>query len=141
MKKIKLLFAVAISAICLAACSEDEPARMNWEVAASPKENVKAVFDPMFYNQIQITTNGEVGEVTLKCTNYRNLILQGANSENGEYIDTQSHYTAKITENGTVKITFDRMPNNFNERTTLLHIEGNDGKHSTGNTVEICRKP
>ena len=141
MKKIKFLFIVAIAAICLAACSEDEPARMNWEVSATPKENVKAVFDPMFYNQIQVTANGEVGEVTLKCTNYQNLKLQGANSENGEYMDTQSHYTAKITEPGTVKIAFDRMPDNFNETTTLLHIEGNDGKHSSFNTVEICRRP
>lgn len=141
MKKIKLLFAVAIAVMCLASCSENEPARMNWEVSASPKENVKAVFDPTFYKQIQITANGEVGEVILKCTNYLNLNIEGAKNGNGEYVDTQNHYSAKIMESGTIKITIDRMPDNFNEITTLLHIEGFDGKHSTGNTVEICRKP
>ena len=64
-----------IASLVFASCSEDEPAKMLWEVTATPSENVKAAFDPSFYHQIQITSDGEGGEVTLKCTNCKSLNL------------------------------------------------------------------
>lgn len=66
---------VCFAIIVFASCSEDEPAKMLWEVTATPAESVKAAFDPSFYHQIQITSDGEGGEVTLKCTNYKSLNL------------------------------------------------------------------
>lgn len=69
---------VCFAIIVFASCSEDEPAKMLWEVTATPAESVKAAFDPSFYHQIQITSDGEGGEVTLKCTNYKSLNLVGA---------------------------------------------------------------
>ena len=68
---------VCFAIIVFASCSEDEPAKMLWEVTATPAESVKAAFDPSFYHQIQITSDGEGGEVTLKCTNYKSLNLVG----------------------------------------------------------------
>jgi len=59
MDKIKFLIVAIIAAISFSSCSEDEPAKMLWEVSATPTESVKAVFDPGFYHQIQITADGE----------------------------------------------------------------------------------
>ncbi len=81
---------------------------------ATPAESVKAAFDPSFYHQIQITSDGDGGEVTLKCTNYKSLNLVGATkNENGEYIDADCKFTAKITDSGVVKIILDKMPDGF----------------------------
>ena len=88
MIKLKFIMLALIASIAFASCSEDEPAKMLWEVTATPAESVKAAFDPSFYHQIQITSDGEGGEVTLKCTNYKSLNLIGAKNGNGEYVDT-----------------------------------------------------
>ena len=53
---------VCFAIIVFASCSEDEPAKMLWEVTATPAESVKAAFDPSFYHQIQITSDGDGGE-------------------------------------------------------------------------------
>lgn len=139
MNKIKFLFVALIAAVSLASCSDEGPARMLWEVSATPSENVKAAFDPMFYHQIQITADGEGGEVTLKCTNYKTLVINGVKNDKGEYIDAECNFTAKVTEPGIVKITLGKMPEGFSETTSLLQIDGNDGKHNNVTMVDIFR--
>lgn len=115
---------------------------MLWEVTATPAESVKAAFDPSFYHQIQITSDGEGGEVTLKCTNYKSLNLVGTTkNENGEYFDADCKFTAKITDPGVVKIILDKMPDGFKEAKTILQIDGTEGKDSNTTTVDITRKP
>lgn len=141
MNKIKFLIVALITTLVFASCSDDAPAGMLWEVSATPTENVKAAFDPRFYHQIQITSDGEGGEVTLKCTNYKSLTLTGANHGNDEYVDTDCNFTAKITAPGIVKITLDRMPDDFQETKTFIHIEGAQGKDSNVTTIDIARKP
>lgn len=141
MNKIKFLFVALIATLALASCSDDAPAKMLWEVAATPTENVKAAFDPGFYHQIQIISDGEGGEVTLKCTNYKSLTLTGANHGNDEYVDAVCNFTAKITGPGIVKIILDKMPDGFQEEKTFLHIEGTDGKGSNVTTIDITRQP
>lgn len=141
MDKIKFLIVAIVTAISFASCSEDEPAKMLWEVTATPSENVKAAFDPSFYHQIQITSDGEGGEVTLKCTNYKSLNLIGAKNGNGEYVDTDCHFSAKVTEPGVVKIILDKMPDGFKETKSFLQIDGIEGKDSNSTTVDITRKP
>lgn len=49
--RVKILMVAIIATLSLASCSEDEPAKMLWEVSATPAENVKAAFDPSFYHQ------------------------------------------------------------------------------------------
>lgn len=71
---------------------------MLWEVTAEPSEHVKAVFDPNFAMQIQISADGEKGEVTLKCTNYKTVVVHGPLNSQGEFEDTQCHLIAKVTE-------------------------------------------
>lgn len=137
--RIKILMMVAV--IAFASCSEDEPAKMLWEVTATPSENVKAAFDPSFYDQIQITCNGEGGVVTLKCTNYKSLKLIGAKNSNEEYVDDDCHFSAKVTEPGVVKITLDKMPDGFKETKSFLQIDGTEGKASSSTNVGITRKP
>lgn len=141
MDKIKFLIVAIIAAISFSSCSEDEPAKMLWEVSATPAESVKAVFDPGFYHQIQITADGEGGEVTLKCTNYKSLNLVGAKNGKGEYVDADCHFTAKVSESGVVKIILDKMPEGFKETKSFLQIDGTVGKDSNSTTVDITRKP
>lgn len=141
MDKIKFLIVAIATAISFSSCSEDEPAKMLWEVTATPAESVKAAFDPSFYHQIQITSDGEGGEVTLKCTNYKSLNLIGAKNGNREYVDTDCHFSAKVTEPGVVKIILDKMPDGFKETKSFLQIDGTEGKDSNTTTVDITRKP
>lgn len=141
MNNIKFLIIAFLATLAITSCSEDEPAKMLWEVTATPSENVKAVFDPSFYHQIQITSDGEGGEVTLKCTNYKSLNLIGGKNGNGEYVDTDCHFSAKVTEPGVVKIILDKMPDGFKEAKTILQIDGTEGKDSNSTTVDITRKP
>lgn len=141
MNKIKLLIVALIATLVFASCSEDEPAAMLWEVTATSTKNVKAAFDPSFYEQIQITSDGEGGEVTLKCTNYKSLNLIGDKNGNGEYVDADGHFTAKITEQGIVKITLHKMSDGFKETKSFLQIAGTEGKDSNTTNVSIIRKP
>lgn len=141
MIKLKFIMLALIASIAFASCSEDEPAKMLWEVTATPAESVKAAFDPSFYHQIQITSNGEGGEVTLKCTNYKSLNLIGGKNGNGEYVNTDCHFSAKVTEPGVVKIILDKMPDGFKETKTFIQIDGTEGKDSNSTTVDITRKP
>lgn len=141
MNKIKFLIIAFLATIVFASCSEDEPARMLWEVSATPSENVKAAFDPSFYDQIQIKSDGEGGEVTLKCTNYKMLTLDAKLNSDGEYVDTDCHFTAKITTSGEIKIILDKMQDGFKETSSYLHIKGNNDKNISFTTVSINRKP
>jgi hypothetical protein len=140
MSKIKTLIVAFLAALAFTSCSEDEPAQMLWEVTATPTENVKAAFDPSFCYQIQITSDGDGGEVTLKCTNYKSLNLIDA--PNGkEYVDADCHFAAKVTEPGVVKITLDKMPDGFKETKSILLIDGTEGKDTNTTTIDITRKP
>ena len=141
MNNVKNFIIAVIAMLSLASCSEEAPARMMWEVSATPSENVKAAFDPMYYYQIQIIADGEAGEVILKCTNYRTLVLTGVKNEKGEYVDVDCHYTAISTEPGVVRISLEKMPEGFNEIKSLLQIEGTDGKATSFTSAEVTRKP
>ena len=141
MKSVKNFIIAVIAMLSLASCSEEDPARMMWEVSATPSENVKAAFDPMYYYQIQIVADGEASEVILKCTNYSTLVLTGVKNEKGEYVDVDCHYTAIATEPGVVRISLEKMPEGFNETKSLLQIEGTDGKATCFTSAEVTRKP
>lgn len=140
MNKLIIRLLIASILVTLTSCSKDEPAKMLWDVTATTTENVKAVFNPGFYHQIQITADGDSGEVTLKCTNYNSLNIIDTPSGR-EYIDSDCHFTAKVTESGMVKITFDKMPDVFKERKSFLQIDGTEGKNSNTTTIEITRIP
>ncbi|MCD8385317.1 MAG: hypothetical protein LUD17_00335 [Bacteroidales bacterium] len=139
--KFKFLMVAIIAALSLTSCSEDEPAKMLWEVSATRAENVKAAFDPSFYHQIQITADGNGGEATLVCTNYKTLVLKGQTNSNGEYVDADCHFTAKVVGNGTIKITFNKMPDGFKETKSILQIDGTEGQDSNTTNIDIIRKP
>lgn len=140
MNRIKILFVALIATLVLASCSEDEPPMMLWEVSATPSENVNAAFDPSFYTQIQITSNGEGGEVTLKCTNYKNLQLFEKQNDEGEYVIEDFRLRATVTEPDVIKIILDKMPEDFEEKRTILYIYGTNGVTNTTG-VSIVRKP
>lgn len=141
MKIIKIFVASVVAVLSLASCKESSPPMMLWEVTATPSENVKAVFDPSFYHQIQIAADGKSSEVTLKCKNYKTLVLTGVKSQkdNGEFRDTECKFSAKVVEPGVIKITLEEMPAGFTETKSILQIDGSEGKDSNTTTVDIIR--
>ena len=141
MNRIKILFVALIATLALASCSEDAPPVMLWEVTSTPSENVKAAFDPSFYSQLQIVSDGEGGEVTLKCTNYKTLQLYVKQNDEGEYVIDDCRLRATVTEPGVIKIILDKMPEDFEEKKTNLCIGGSDIGVVNYTNVTIIRKP
>lgn len=138
---LKVIIVALIAILTFSSCSEDEPARMLWEVTAEPSEHVKAVFDPNFAMQIQISADGEKGEVTLKCTNYKTVVVHGPLNSQGEFEDSQCHLIAKVTEPGVIKIILEKMPETLEETLSYIPIDGYDGKNINYTNVEVVRKP
>ena len=141
MNKIKLLIIAIVVILSFSSCSEEEAPKMIWEVSASPAENVKAVFDPGFYCQIQVTANGGSGEAILKCTNYKSLRIDGVMTSSEEWINSECHFSVMISDGDTIKLIFAEMPDDFTETTVYLRVDGTDGKHNYGNLIQIIRKP
>lgn len=128
-------------------CKEDEPeeksASMLWEISAYSEENIKAAFNPDVKIPIQIVIDGEGGEVILKCTNYKNIVINGDINDNGEYENDVCMYSAKVTEPGVITITFNKIsnPKKGEHLISILLIDGIDGKNKGMTIAEIHRIP
>lgn len=141
MKGIKLLMAGMIAILSLVSCSEDEPARMLWEVSGKPAGNVKTAIHYDYYPPVWITVGGYSGEATLKCTNYSNISIYGQKNAEGEYVDSDCRFTAKVTEPNIIKIDFDYMDEGFEEKSCYLEINGSNGTDKNATLITIIRKP
>lgn len=141
MNKIKFMIIAFVAILSLASCSEEEAPKMMWEVSATPAENVKVVFDPRCYYQIQVAANGEAGEVILKCTNYKTLKIDGIITSEGEWINAECNFDINTSDSGVIKLILDKMPDGFTESTVYLHVNGTDGKHTNVNIIEVTRRP
>lgn len=135
------LTGMAAASALFTSCSDEESDKMIWEATAIPAENVTAVYNPAYYQQVQITSNGEAGEVTLKCTNYSTLTIIGVPNAEGEYENSECRYSASVTAPGTVKIIFYKMPDNFTQILAALRIDGREGDDANSTNVSITRKP
>lgn len=138
---LKVFIVALITTLTFSSCSEETPARMLWEVTAEPSEHVMAEFNQDFSMQIQIYANGEKGEVTLKCSNYKTVVVHGPLNSQGEFVDNKCHLIAKVIEPGIIKIMLDKMPETFEETQSYIPIDGYDGKNINYTNVEVVRKP
>lgn len=129
-----------IACIAPTSCSEDEPAKMLWEVSGKPNGNVETSVRYDYYSPVWVTVGGFSGEATLKCSNYSNLSIYGQN-EDGEYKDSDCRFSATVTSPGVVKIIFDYMDECFEEKSCYLQIDGINGKDKQTTMVTITRKP
>lgn len=114
---------------------------MIWEATATPAENIEVVCDPSSYQQIRITSNGEAGEVTLRCTNFSMLSIIGNINTDGEYENKECRYRASVAGPATVRIILDKMPEGFSQTSASLRIDGREGNDSNNTNVAITRKP
>lgn len=90
---------------------------------------------------VGITVGGYAAEVILKCANYSELSIYGLKNEDGEYIDSECRFSAKVIASGTVRISFDYMKDvDFAEKTCRLQIDGTNGKETHTTMVTITRK-
>lgn len=141
MNQIKFLIVALIAILAFASCSEDEPARMLWEVSGKPAGNVETSIHYDYNSPVWITVGGYAAEVILKCSNYSELSIYGQKNEDGEYIDSECRFSAKVIASGTVRISFDYMKNvDFAEKTCHLQIDGTNGKETHTTMVTITRK-
>lgn len=145
MKKIKSLIIVIMAIFTFVSCREDEPAEksegMLWEISTSSEENIKTVFNLDLNIPIQIVIDGEGGEATLKCSNYKNIVINGDINGNGEYENDVCQYSAKVTEPGVITISFNKITNRRKDEhlISILLIDGIDGKNTGMTIAEIHR--
>ena len=141
MNQIKFLIVALIAILAFASCSEDEPARMLWEVSGKPAGNVETSIHYDYNSPVWITVGGYAAEVILKCSNYSELSIYGQKNEDGEYIDSECRFSAKVIASGPVRISFDYMKDvDFAEKTCHLQIDGTNGKETHTTMVTITRK-
>lgn len=141
MDKIKFFIVAIVTAISFSSCSEDEPAKMLWEVSGKPAGNVETSVHYDYYSPVWITVGGYAGEVTLKCTNYSRLSIHGQKNEDGNYVDAECRFSAKVIDPATVRITFDCIEDvDFTEKSCYLQIDGTNGKDTRTILVTITRK-
>jgi hypothetical protein len=141
MNKIKLLIVAFLATLVFTSCSEDEPAKMLWEVSGKPAGNVETSVHYDYYSPVWITVGGYAGEVTLKCTNYSGLSIYGQKNEDGDYVDSDCRFSARVINPTTVRITFDYMEDeDFTEKSCHLQIDGINGKDTSTTIVTITRK-
>lgn len=83
MNQIKFLIVALIAILAFASCSEDEPARMLWEVSGKPAGNVETSIHYDYNSPVWITVGGYAAEVILKCSNYSELSIYGQRMKTG----------------------------------------------------------
>ena len=141
MNQIKFLIVALIAILAFASCSEDEPARMLWEVSGKPAGNVETSIHYDYNSPVWITVGGYAAEVILKCTNYSELSIYGQKNEDGKYVDSDCRFSAKVIDPTTVRISFDYMEDvDFTEKSCYLQIDGINGKDMRTTMVTITRK-
>lgn len=142
---LKFYLFLLIAGLTLSSCSSDEDdvaPEMLWSVSVESTGNTTTAIDPYSHYQIQMVVDGNSCEATLKCDNYNSLVLKDGVAELKEYKEYTSHYVATAYEPGTVKIVFDKMPEDTKGTFFLsyLLIEGHDGNDTNSIMVEIQRK-
>lgn len=133
MKKIGFMFSVLLAALPLASCSEDEPARMEWKVSASPEDNFDISASPLFYPSVLINALPGEGTVTVTCTNFSKIAM-----ENPAFTSVGCGFTVEQTAPNELTFTFagydaDEM------RTEMIFVSARDGKGESLAAIGVNR--
>lgn len=140
MKAIKFSLMAVLATISLVSCSEDEPARMLWEVSGTPESAGKVTYDPNAYQQIRVDATSAAYEATLTCTNYKEVYFNETAGATGDYINEKGHFTVSKAAPNTIKVSFDATDNLTEEINEVIYIRAKDDKNEVSNALVITRK-
>lgn len=143
MKKLFLITAVLMAALSFTSCKEDEPTPMLWEFSDYDANAISAVFAPEFYTQVQITAKPDyTGDITLKCTNFREVTLPSWDSETGNMVsDEKCGFTVTKVDATTLKVTFKALSDgNDSELYQYVQVIGTNDKESGSTNMFISRE-
>lgn len=139
MKKLLFLFTVLFTVLSFTACKEDEPIPMVWEFSNYDRDSVSAVYAPDFVNQVTIATPPEYnGEITLKCTNFPQIMLN-ANTEEGSFKSFKGGFTVTKIDNNTLKITFQPIETADNGVYEFVSVNGKTGNKTGITNMSVGR--
>ena len=139
MKKLLFLATVLFTVLSFTSCKEDEPIPMAWEFSNYDRNAVSAVYAPDFVNQVTIAAAPEYsGEITLKCTNYPQIMLN-ANTGEGSFKSVEGGFTIAKIDNNTLKITFQPIEAKDNGVYEFVSVDGKNGKKTGVSNMSIGR--
>ena len=139
MKKIKSIIIAIIATIAFSSCSDDDPARMAWDITATPTENFKATADPDFHPSVIIDASAKGGEVTLTCTNLNEIHFYQSVSKDA-YTSEKCAFSATKTSSNTLKLTFNEMPTAETISEQII-LWAKDRDTTISSTIQINRVP
>lgn len=131
---------VLFTALSFSSCEDDDPAKMIWEFSDYDKAEVTAAFAPEYYQAVQILANYDyTGTITLKCTNYDNLSIEGANSE-GAIVNVECGFKVVQVDATTLKVEFTPIARpGETEVSAMVLVDGKNTKESQSTTMLIQR--
>lgn len=139
MKKLLFLATVLFTVLSFTSCKEDEPIPMAWEFSNYDRDAISAVYAPDFVNQVTIAAApGYSGEITLKCTNYPQIMLN-ANTEEGSFKSAEGGFTVTKIDNNTLKITFQPIETADNGVYEFVSVNGKTGNKTGITNMSVGR--
>lgn len=139
MKKLLFIATVLLTVLSFSSCNEDEPVPMIWEFSDYNSGAVSVTYSPDFVNQAAITADSDFsGDITLKCTNYSQLMIDANNNDGSFKSEAAGCYVRKIDGN-TLKITFDPIVIGESWPSEVISVDGKNGKNSNVSNIYIGR--
>lgn len=140
MKRMLFFVMAVMAAAGFTSCDEEELPRMIWEFDNYDKTVVSANYKPEYMYMVQIVAPEEYqGEITLMCTNYRQLtVVPGYTSDPAD--NEVAGYSVSKIDDTTLKVTF--SPVKFadeNGISDVFSVEGKNGKNISYTNIEIRR--
>lgn len=138
MNYLKLMVASFIAAPLLWSCKEDEPIRLEWNVASSPVDNFEIFYSPEFHPSVMINAALGAGEVTLTCTNFTEIFFDSPTVESS-YDSEECGFSVTKTEKNVLKFTFEKLES-ADDVNDMITVCGNDGHTTVYSSIMICHK-
>lgn len=138
MKVLQIILAT-IAILSFSSCKEDDPVYMLWDVTGKAPDTMEILNAPGYHPQIVINTDYAEGEVTIKCTNFKEVFFDTAATGKEEYVNEECHFSAKKVDANTVKISIKDMPPAKEPVSDLFIIWAKDGKNKVTTPIAVNR--
>ena len=132
--------AVLFTALSFPSCNDEDPAKMIWEFSDYDKTEITAAFAPEYYQAVQILANYDyTGSRTLKCSNFANISLSGANAD-GSFVNPNCGFKAIKVDATTLKVEFTPVENpGADELSDQIFVDGKNPKETQSTCMRIQR--
>ena len=116
----------------LSSCGEDEPARMEWDVAAVPADNFETISSPDYHPSVLINAHAGAGVVTVTCTNFSDVYFDYAGSATTQ-ISEACGFTLTKTACNVLTLTFDEFDGDedASDQISVWALDGNKPVYSS----------